>query len=104
MNERIRPAGGDESDVSGGEEEEESENNDGSQSEDSEEEEEEESDEEEKVLGQAVLWIQIHWIWIRIQDFGPIWIRIQVRIRIQGNIINFERKNFKIILEKNNFL
>ena len=103
MNERIRPAGGDESDVSGGEEEEESENNDGSQSEDSEEQ-EEESDEEEKVLGQAVLWIQIHWIWIRIQDFGPIWIRIQVRIRIQGNIINFERKNFKIILEKNNFL
>ena len=24
-----------------------------------------------------VLWIQIHWIWIRIQDFSPIWIRIQ---------------------------
>ena len=36
----------------------------------------------------AVLWIQIHWIWIRIQDFGPIWIQIQ----IQGN---FERKNLK---------
>ena len=25
-----------------------------------------------------VLWIQIHWIWIRIQDFGPIWIRIRI--------------------------
>ena len=24
-----------------------------------------------------VLWIQIHWIWTRIQDFGPICIRIQ---------------------------
>ena len=34
----------------------------------------------------AVLWIQIHWIWIRVQDFGPIW------IRIQGYTINFERK------------
>ena len=34
----------------------------------------------------AVLWIQIHRIWIRIQDFGPIWIRIQVR----GYTINFE--------------
>ena len=40
-----------------------------------------------------VFWIQIHWIWIR----------IQVRIRIQGYSINFERKKFKIILEKNNF-
>ena len=26
---------------------------------------------------QPVLWIQILWICIRIQDFGPIWIRIQ---------------------------
>ena len=25
-----------------------------------------------------VLWNQIHWIWIWIQYFGPIWIRIQV--------------------------
>ena len=25
----------------------------------------------------SVLWIQIDWIWIRIQDFGRIWIRIQ---------------------------
>ena len=24
-----------------------------------------------------MLWIQKHWIWIRIQDFGPIWIQIQ---------------------------
>ena len=37
------------------------------------------------------MWIQIHSIWIRIQDFGPIW------IRIGGYTINFERKN------KNNF-
>ena len=43
----------------------------------------------------AVLWIQIHWIWIRIQDFGPIW------IWIQGYTINFGRKNlYKKILEK----
>ena len=34
-------------------------------------------------LSEAVLWIQIHWIWIRIKNFGPIW------IRIQGYIINF---------------
>ena len=37
----------------------------------------------------AVLWIQIHWIWIRIQDFGPIWIRIQ----IQGYTFKLKRKN-----------
>ena len=39
-------------------------------------------------LQKPVLWIQIHW-WIRIQDFNPIW------IRIQGYTINFERKNSK---------
>ena len=39
-----------------------------------------------------------HLIWIWIQDFGPIW------IRIQGYTINFERKNLKIFLEKKNFL
>ena len=40
-----------------------------------------------------VLRIQIHWIWIRIQDFGPIW------IRIQGNTVLsiLKEKNFKII-------
>ena len=32
------------------------------------------------------LWIQIHWIWIWIQKFCPIW------IRIQGYVINFERR------------
>ena len=37
----------------------------------------------------AVLWIQIQWIWIRIHDFGPTWIRIQ---------------GYTIILEKTNFL
>ena len=49
------------------------------------------------IISTAVLWIQIHWIWIRIQDFGPIWIRFQFRIRIQGYryTINFERKNLK---------
>ena len=31
-----------------------------------------------------VLWIELHWIWIRIQNCGSIWIRIQVRILIQG--------------------
>ena len=36
----------------------------------------------------VLLWIQIYWIWIRIQDFGPIWIRV----RIQGYSINFEIK------------
>ena len=38
-----------------------------------------------------MLWFQIHWIWIQILDFGPIWIRIQ----IQGLTINCERKNKK---------
>ena len=35
--------------------------------------------EQQKTLVSAlvpVLWNQIHWIWIWIQDFGPIWIRI----------------------------
>ena len=36
----------------------------------------------------AVLWIPIHCIWIRIQNFGTIW------IRIQGYVINFEKKKF----------
>ena len=36
----------------------------------------------------SVLWrIQIHWFWIRIQNFGLIW------IRIQGYVINFEYKS-----------
>ena len=48
----------------------------------------------------SVLWIQIHWFWIRIRDFGSIWIRIQVWI--QGYTINFERK-IKIILDKTIF-
>ena len=38
-------------------------------------------------LLESVLWIQIHGIWIRIKDFGPIW------IRIHGYAVNFERKN-----------
>ena len=29
------------------------------------------------LFSKPVLWIQIHLIWIRIQDYGPIWIRIQ---------------------------
>ena len=55
-----------------------------------------------------VLWIQIHWTWIRIQDFGPIWsriqdfgpfwIRIQVRIWIQRYAIKFRGK-----IKNNNF-
>ena len=44
----------------------------------------------------SVLWIHIHWIFIRILNFGPIWIRI--------NVINFKRKKFKILVEKNDFL
>ena len=35
------------------------------------------------------LWIQLHWIRIRIQNVGPIW------IRIQGFVINFEQNNHK---------
>ena len=35
-----------------------------------------------------VLWIQIHWNWIRIQNLGQIW------IWIHGYVINFERKFF----------
>ena len=38
-----------------------------------------------------VLWIQIHWIWNRIQNFGPIWIRIQIQGYNPG--INFEKKD-----------
>ena len=33
-----------------------------------------------------VFWIHIHWIWIRILNFGLIW------IRIQGYVINYDRK------------
>ena len=47
---------------------------------------------------EAVLWIQMYWILIRIQDFNPI------RIWIQVYAINCEIKNLKIILEKNYFL
>ena len=43
----------------------------------------------------------VHWIWIRIQDFGPIW--IWFRIRIQGYAINFKEKE-KNYLEENNLL
>ena len=43
-----------------------------------------------------MLWIQIHWIWIRIQDFCSIWIQV----RIQGSTINFERKNSRKKLRK----
>ena len=45
----------------------------------------------------AVLGIQIHWIWIRIQDFGPIW------IRIQGYTNNLKEKIYNN-LEKNYFI
>ena len=34
-----------------------------------------------------MLWIQIHLIWIRIQDLGPIW------IRIRGFVNNFDKKS-----------
>ena len=37
------------------------------------------------ILLQPVLWIQVHWIQIRIQNFGPI------EIRIQGYVNNIER-------------
>ena len=47
-------------------------------------------------FGRSELWIQIHWNCTQIQNFGPIW--------IQGYAINFERKNLKIVLKKNNFL
>ena len=30
----------------------------------------------------AVLWFQIHGIWIRIQDFGPIWIWIRIQVQL----------------------
>ena len=33
----------------------------------------EEEEEDDSLDGE---YIQIHWIWIRIQNFGPIWIRI----------------------------
>ena len=33
------------------------------------------------------------------QNFGPIWIRIQVQIQIQGYVINFERKKKKFLLK-----
>ena len=45
----------------------------------------------------------MYWFWIRIQNFGPIWIHkfglIWIQIRIQGYVINFERNilnNFRI--------
>ena len=44
----------------------------------------------ESLATTKVRWIQIHLIWIRIQNFGPIW------IRIPGCLINFEEKNVKI--------
>ena len=55
---------------------------------------------DKKELCQPVLWIQIHGIWIRIHNFGP----ICIPIRIQGYVINFDRKKLKISLEKGNFL
>ena len=36
------------------------------------------------------------------QNFGPIWIRIQVQIQIQGYVINLERRKKKLSF-KNNF-
>ena len=41
-----------------------------------------------------MLWIQIHGIWIRIQEFGPTW------IRIQGCERNFEKMLKIVSLEK----
>ena len=45
----------------------------------------------------------MYWFWIRIQNFGPIWIHnfglIWIQIRIQGYVFNFERNilyNFRI--------
>ena len=47
---------------------------------------------------QPVLWIQKHWV---LAQFGS---GIQVRIRIQGYSINYERRNkFKIFLRKTIF-
>ena len=43
----------------------------------------------------TVLWIQLYWIWIWILNFGPI------LIQIQGYVINWETKFYKIILRKN---
>ena len=48
----------------------------------------------------SVLWIQIHWNWIWILKFGPIWIRIQVWILIQDYVINFKRKIEKMFVFK----
>ena len=46
---------------------------------------------------QPVLLIQIHWIWIPIANFGPIWIRFRIQVRFRGCGINFERNNFLYI-------
>ena len=43
------------------------------------------------VVLRPVLWIQIHWNWIRFQEIGPIWIRI-LSYRY---VINFEEKIIK---------
>ena len=43
-----------------------------------------------------VLRIQIHWIWILILNFCPIWIRF----RIRGYLINFKKKNKIYLKEK----
>ena len=40
---------------------------------------------------------QKHWIWIRTQDFGPIWIRIQIH---GYGIINFEKMILKASKEE----
>ena len=51
-----------------------------------------------KILFSSVLWIRIHWIWIRIQNFWPNW------DPDLGLCYQFWKKFKKIILEKNNFL
>ena len=42
----------------------------------------------------TVFWIQIHWVRIRILNFGPIW------IWIQDYVFNFETKILKYFLRK----
>ena len=43
------------------------------------------------------LWIQIHWIWIRIKEFGPIWLDPDLGPDpgLYRYTINFERKKKK---------
>ena len=43
-----------------------------------------------------VLWIQINWNWIRILNFGTIWIRIQGCVLKKKNCFGFRGKQFSL--------